>query len=159
MDSSTLPAVAEELLREIKKAFQETSQVPDDLLLGLKFIFGPSAVPALDLVDQHSVTRVRSPSGRILYQSMDEHREDSSVLQPPEVTLESSSHRLELEQHGSEPFSLWLPASQRQFMCLWASQSGGSFPGIANFALLLPSYPAEEVLPLDQLYTTHHYLP
>ncbi|XP_032934479.1 zinc finger SWIM domain-containing protein 7 isoform X3 [Catharus ustulatus] len=68
MDSSTLPAVAEELLREIKKSFQETSQVPDDLLLGLKFIFGPSAVPALDLVDQRSVTRVRSPSGRTLYQ-------------------------------------------------------------------------------------------
>ncbi|NXO85478.1 ZSWM7 protein, partial [Sitta europaea] len=65
---STLPAVAEELLREIKKAFQDTSQVPDDLLLGLKFIFGPSAVPALDLVDQRSVTRLRSPSGRILYQ-------------------------------------------------------------------------------------------
>ncbi|NXQ09591.1 ZSWM7 protein, partial [Vidua macroura] len=65
---STLPAVAEELLREIKKAFQETSQVPDDLLLGLKFVFGPSAVPALDLVDQRSVTRMRSPSGRILYQ-------------------------------------------------------------------------------------------
>ncbi|NXP88153.1 ZSWM7 protein, partial [Passerina amoena] len=34
----------------------------------LKFIFGPSAVPALDLVDQRSVTRLRSPSGRILYQ-------------------------------------------------------------------------------------------
>ncbi|NP_001232339.1 zinc finger SWIM domain-containing protein 7 [Taeniopygia guttata] len=68
MDGSTLPAVAEELLREIKKAFQETSQVPDELLLGLKFIFGPAAVPALDLVDQHSVTRLRSPSGRILYQ-------------------------------------------------------------------------------------------
>ncbi|XP_066057851.1 zinc finger SWIM domain-containing protein 7 [Chamaea fasciata] len=68
MDRSTLPAVAEELLREIKKAFQETSQVPDDLLLGLKFIFGPSAVPALDLVDQRSVTRVRAPSGRTLYQ-------------------------------------------------------------------------------------------
>ncbi|KAJ7416435.1 Zinc finger SWIM domain-containing protein 7 [Willisornis vidua] len=31
---STLPAVAEELLKEIKKAFQETSHVPDDLLLG-----------------------------------------------------------------------------------------------------------------------------
>lgn len=150
----------------------------------LNFIFGPSAVPALDLVDQRSVTRLRSPSGRILYQvqaslcssflmvsswhlrqcfpdlqSMDKQREDTNVLQTPEVTLQSSSHRLELEQHGSEPFSLWLPASLRQFMCLWASQSGGSFPGIANFALLLPSYPAEEVLPLDQLYTTHHYLP
>uniref|UniRef100_A0A8V1ANJ2 Zinc finger SWIM-type containing 7 n=1 Tax=Gallus gallus TaxID=9031 RepID=A0A8V1ANJ2_CHICK len=65
---STLPAVAEELLKEIRKAFQETSHVPDDLLLGLKFIFGPSAVPALDLVDQRSVTRVVSPSGRTAYQ-------------------------------------------------------------------------------------------
>ncbi|KAI1231791.1 hypothetical protein IHE44_0007428 [Lamprotornis superbus] len=37
-------------------------------LTWLKFIFGPAAVPALDLVDQHSVTRVRSPSGRTLYQ-------------------------------------------------------------------------------------------
>uniref|UniRef100_A0A8C3UPL6 Zinc finger SWIM-type containing 7 n=1 Tax=Catharus ustulatus TaxID=91951 RepID=A0A8C3UPL6_CATUS len=63
MDSSTLPAVAEELLREIKKIpgqIQKSHQ--------LKFIFGPSAVPALDLVDQRSVTRVRSPSGRTLYQ-------------------------------------------------------------------------------------------
>ncbi|NWY17482.1 ZSWM7 protein, partial [Aphelocoma coerulescens] len=34
----------------------------------LKFIFGPSAVPALDLVDQRSVTRVIAPSGRTLYQ-------------------------------------------------------------------------------------------
>ncbi|XP_009462816.1 PREDICTED: zinc finger SWIM domain-containing protein 7 isoform X1 [Nipponia nippon] len=66
---STLPAVAEELLKEIKKAFRETSHVPDDLLLGLKFIFGPSAVPALDLVDQRSVTRVMSPSGRTAYQA------------------------------------------------------------------------------------------
>ncbi|XP_005142966.2 zinc finger SWIM domain-containing protein 7 [Melopsittacus undulatus] len=65
---STVPAVAEELLREIKKAFKETSHVPDDLLLGLKFIFGPCAVPALDLVDQRSVTRVTSPSGRTAYQ-------------------------------------------------------------------------------------------
>ncbi|NXX77370.1 ZSWM7 protein, partial [Urocolius indicus] len=59
---STLPAVAEELLREIKKAFQETSHGT------LKFIFGPTAVPALDLVDQCSVTRLRSPSGRTVYQ-------------------------------------------------------------------------------------------
>ncbi|KAM9218319.1 zinc finger SWIM domain-containing protein 7 isoform 2-T2 [Leptosomus discolor] len=67
--NTILPAVAEELLKEIKKAFQETSHVPDDLLLGLKFIFGPSAVPALDLVDQRSVTRVTSPSGRTAYQN------------------------------------------------------------------------------------------
>nr|XP_056720992.1 zinc finger SWIM domain-containing protein 7 [Euleptes europaea] len=65
---ATLPAVAEELLREIQKAFQETSQVPDDLLSALKFVFGASAVPALDLVDHQSVTRILSPSGRTVYQ-------------------------------------------------------------------------------------------
>ncbi|NXF48532.1 ZSWM7 protein, partial [Oceanites oceanicus] len=63
---STLPAVAEELLKEIKKAFQETSH--ETFFFRLKFIFGPSAVPALDLVDQRSVTRVMSPSGRTAYQ-------------------------------------------------------------------------------------------
>lgn len=52
---------------------------PSDLLLWcdltrdtfsfrLKFIFGSCAVPALDLVDQRSVTRVTSPSGRTAYQ-------------------------------------------------------------------------------------------
>ncbi|CAI5794715.1 zinc finger SWIM domain-containing protein 7 [Podarcis lilfordi] len=65
---ATLPALAEELLREIEKAFCETSHVPDDLLLALKFIFGASAVPALDLVDRQSVTRITSPSGRQVYQ-------------------------------------------------------------------------------------------
>ncbi|XP_005023188.2 zinc finger SWIM domain-containing protein 7 isoform X4 [Anas platyrhynchos] len=65
---STLPAVAEELLKELRRVFQETAHVPDDLLLGLKFIFGPAAVPALDLVDHRSVTRVVSPSGRTAYQ-------------------------------------------------------------------------------------------
>ncbi|NXG53726.1 ZSWM7 protein, partial [Psilopogon haemacephalus] len=64
----TLPAVAEELLKEIKKAFQETSHGRAMFSSRLKFIFGPSAVPALDLVDRHSVTRVVAPSGRIAYQ-------------------------------------------------------------------------------------------
>ncbi|KFP11952.1 Zinc finger SWIM domain-containing protein 7, partial [Egretta garzetta] len=40
----------------------------DTFFFRLKFIFGPSAVPALDLVDQRSVTRVMSPSGRTAYQ-------------------------------------------------------------------------------------------
>uniref|UniRef100_M3XH52 Zinc finger SWIM-type containing 7 n=1 Tax=Latimeria chalumnae TaxID=7897 RepID=M3XH52_LATCH len=34
----------------------------------LKFVFGPSAVHALDLIDQHSVTRITSPSRRTVYQ-------------------------------------------------------------------------------------------
>ncbi|KAG8590575.1 hypothetical protein GDO81_006803 [Engystomops pustulosus] len=64
----TLPSVAEELLREIKRNFQETSQISDEHLLGLKFIFGPTALHALDLVDQRSVTHVTSPSGRSTFQ-------------------------------------------------------------------------------------------
>lgn len=64
----TLPSVAEELLREIKHNYQETSQISDEHLLGLKFIFGPSALYALDLVDQRSVSHVTSPSGRSIFQ-------------------------------------------------------------------------------------------
>lgn len=67
---ATLPAVAEELLREIGRAFRETARVPDDHLSALKFVFGASAVPALDLVDRRSVTRLGSPSGRTVYQVM-----------------------------------------------------------------------------------------
>ncbi|KAJ8342885.1 hypothetical protein SKAU_G00328130 [Synaphobranchus kaupii] len=66
--SSYLPAVAEQLLRDIKKVYQETSRIPDDLLLALKFVFGPSALQALDLVDQRSVTCLSSPSGRSVFQ-------------------------------------------------------------------------------------------
>uniref|UniRef100_A0A8C6XIH9 Uncharacterized protein n=1 Tax=Naja naja TaxID=35670 RepID=A0A8C6XIH9_NAJNA len=34
----------------------------------LRFVFGTSVVPALDLVDRQSVTRFVSPSGRTVYQ-------------------------------------------------------------------------------------------
>ncbi|TNN82716.1 Zinc finger SWIM domain-containing protein 7 [Liparis tanakae] len=34
----------------------------------LKFVFGPCALQALDLVDQHSVTCLSSPSGRKAFQ-------------------------------------------------------------------------------------------
>nr|XP_020752075.1 zinc finger SWIM domain-containing protein 7 isoform X2 [Odocoileus virginianus texanus] len=42
--------------------------VPDEHLLSLKFVFGSSAVQALDLVDHQSVTLISSPSGRRVYQ-------------------------------------------------------------------------------------------
>ncbi|XP_031166813.1 zinc finger SWIM domain-containing protein 7 isoform X1 [Sander lucioperca] len=67
---SFLPAVAEQLFRDIKKTYQETSQIPDDLLIALKFVFGPCALQALDLVDQHSVTCLLSPTGRKAFQVM-----------------------------------------------------------------------------------------
>ncbi|KAK5859072.1 hypothetical protein PBY51_003163 [Eleginops maclovinus] len=65
---SLLPAVAEQLFRDIQKAYQETSQIPDDLLIALKFVFGPCALQALNLVDQHSVTCLSSSSGRKAFQ-------------------------------------------------------------------------------------------
>ncbi|XP_036975816.1 zinc finger SWIM domain-containing protein 7 [Acanthopagrus latus] len=65
---SFLPEVAEQLFQDIQKSHQETSQIPDDLLIALKFVFGPCALPALDLVDQRSVTCLSSPSGRKAFQ-------------------------------------------------------------------------------------------
>ncbi|KAM4726996.1 zinc finger SWIM domain-containing protein 7 isoform 1-T1 [Anableps anableps] len=65
---SFLPAVAEQLFRDIQKIYQETTQIPDDLLIALKFVFGTCALPALDLVDQRSVTCLSSPSGRKAFQ-------------------------------------------------------------------------------------------
>ncbi|XP_068456523.1 zinc finger SWIM domain-containing protein 7 [Clinocottus analis] len=65
---SFLPAVAEQLFRDIQKTHQETSQIPDDLLIALKFVFGPCALQALDLVDQRAVTCLSSPSGRKAFQ-------------------------------------------------------------------------------------------
>ncbi|CAL8277661.1 unnamed protein product [Arctogadus glacialis] len=65
---SFLPAVAEQLFKDIQKIYEEKSQIPDDLLIALKFVFGSCAVQALDLVDKHSVTCLSSPSGRKVYQ-------------------------------------------------------------------------------------------
>ncbi|MEQ2305887.1 Zinc finger SWIM domain-containing protein 7 [Ameca splendens] len=65
---SLLPAVAEQLFRDIRKIYEETTQIPDDLLIALKFVFGSCALQALDLVDQRSVTCLSSPSGRKVFQ-------------------------------------------------------------------------------------------
>ncbi|XP_012726720.2 zinc finger SWIM domain-containing protein 7 [Fundulus heteroclitus] len=65
---SFLPAVAEQLFRDIQRTYQESTQIPDDLLIALKFVFGSCALQALDLVDQRSVTCLSSPSGRQAFQ-------------------------------------------------------------------------------------------
>uniref|UniRef100_A0A8C2Q730 Zinc finger, SWIM-type containing 7 n=1 Tax=Cyprinus carpio TaxID=7962 RepID=A0A8C2Q730_CYPCA len=65
---SPLLSVAEQLLRDLQRTYSETKQIPDDLLIALRFVFGPCALQALDLVDQRSVTCVSSPSGRDAFQ-------------------------------------------------------------------------------------------
>ncbi|XP_051749805.1 zinc finger SWIM domain-containing protein 7 isoform X3 [Ctenopharyngodon idella] len=67
MDSSLL-SVAEQLLKDLQRTCSETNQIPDDLLIALRFVFGPCALQALDLVDQRSVTCVSSPSSRKAFQ-------------------------------------------------------------------------------------------
>ncbi|KAK3509174.1 hypothetical protein QTP70_020286 [Hemibagrus guttatus] len=66
--ASCLPAVAEQLLKDLQKTYSEKSQIPDELLIALRFIFGSCTLQALDLVDQRAVTCVSSPSGRVVFQ-------------------------------------------------------------------------------------------
>ena len=63
-----LPEVVEELLSEMAAAVRDSARIPDELLLSLEFVFGSSAIQALDLVDRESVTLISSPSGRRVYQ-------------------------------------------------------------------------------------------
>uniref|UniRef100_A0A3Q2YU92 Zinc finger, SWIM-type containing 7 n=1 Tax=Hippocampus comes TaxID=109280 RepID=A0A3Q2YU92_HIPCM len=66
---AVLPAVAEQLFRDIRKTYQETAQSKlVDAFKVLRFVFGACAVQALDLVDQRSVTCLSSPSGRKAFQ-------------------------------------------------------------------------------------------
>ncbi|XP_043095069.1 zinc finger SWIM domain-containing protein 7 isoform X1 [Puntigrus tetrazona] len=65
---SSLLSVAEQLLKDLQRTYSETNQIPDDLLIALRFVFGQCALQALDLVDQRSVTCVSSPSGRKAFQ-------------------------------------------------------------------------------------------
>ncbi|XP_035316278.1 LOW QUALITY PROTEIN: zinc finger SWIM domain-containing protein 7 isoform X1 [Cricetulus griseus] len=64
----TLPEVVEELLSEMAAAVRDGARIPDEHLSSLKFVFGSSAIQALDLVDRESVTLISSPSGRRVYQ-------------------------------------------------------------------------------------------
>ncbi|XP_077020103.1 zinc finger SWIM domain-containing protein 7-like isoform X2 [Tamandua tetradactyla] len=65
---AVLSGVAEELLSEMAAAVRESARIPDEHLLLLKFVFGSSAIQALDLADRQSITLISSPSGRCLYQ-------------------------------------------------------------------------------------------
>uniref|UniRef100_A0A8C3WJJ2 Zinc finger SWIM-type containing 7 n=1 Tax=Catagonus wagneri TaxID=51154 RepID=A0A8C3WJJ2_9CETA len=65
---ATLPAVVEELLSEMAAAVRDGAPISDEHLLSLKFVFGSSAIQALDLADRQSITLISSPSGRCIYQ-------------------------------------------------------------------------------------------
>lgn len=55
-------------MEELKKVYEESGQITDDILSALHFVCGPALVPALDLVERRTVSLLKSPSGRSLYQ-------------------------------------------------------------------------------------------
>ncbi|XP_056602497.1 zinc finger SWIM domain-containing protein 7 isoform X2 [Triplophysa dalaica] len=65
---SCLLSVAEQLFKDLQRTYTQTKHIPDDLLIALRFVFGPCALQALDLVEKHSVKCVTSPSGRKVFQ-------------------------------------------------------------------------------------------
>uniref|UniRef100_A0A3B3DCM0 Uncharacterized protein n=1 Tax=Oryzias melastigma TaxID=30732 RepID=A0A3B3DCM0_ORYME len=90
---SFLPAVAEQLFGDIQQTYHDTSQIPDDLLIALKFVFGSCALLALDLVDQRSVICLSSPSGRQAFQTEDQ------VLCSPQRDLDG---QVSVNRNGQE---------------------------------------------------------
>ncbi|OWF55989.1 zinc finger SWIM domain-containing protein 7-like isoform X2 [Mizuhopecten yessoensis] len=68
LTGSVLYSVTEQLLKEVEHSYKSTGRLTDEILSALQFVFQTTLLPALDLVDQRNVTRLSSPSGRIIYQ-------------------------------------------------------------------------------------------
>lgn len=60
--------ITEQLLEELKRVYQESGKVTDEVLSALSSVLQAPLLPALDLVDSHSVTLMECPAGRKLYQ-------------------------------------------------------------------------------------------
>ncbi|KAK3598988.1 hypothetical protein CHS0354_024664 [Potamilus streckersoni] len=60
--------VSSQLLKEVETVYKEKGKLTDEVLSALQCVFQDSLLPALDLVDKRSVSRVTCPAGRSLYQ-------------------------------------------------------------------------------------------
>ncbi|KAH9525789.1 Zinc finger SWIM domain-containing protein 7 [Bulinus truncatus] len=60
--------ICDKLLKEVERTYSESGQISDDLLSALNSVFHGPLLSALDLIDKASVTKIISPSGRILFQ-------------------------------------------------------------------------------------------
>ncbi|XP_045172471.1 zinc finger SWIM domain-containing protein 7-like [Mercenaria mercenaria] len=61
-------AVTGQLFEELKRVYQETGKVTDEVLSALSNVLQAPLLPALDLVDNRSVSLLVCPAGRQLYQ-------------------------------------------------------------------------------------------
>lgn len=64
----SLRHVADQLFSEVRLAKEQHGHLTDELLSALHFVFHQPLLHALDLVDQKNVTKLTTPSGRVLYQ-------------------------------------------------------------------------------------------
>lgn len=64
----SLRHVADQLFSEVHLVKEQHGHLTDEVLSALHFIFHQPLLHALDLVDQKNVTKLTTPSGRVLYQ-------------------------------------------------------------------------------------------
>lgn len=60
--------ITDQLFEEVAKVYKQQKCLTDELLFALQFVFQAPLLPALDLIDRKSVTLIRCPSGRKVYQ-------------------------------------------------------------------------------------------
>ncbi|XP_031556637.1 zinc finger SWIM domain-containing protein 7-like [Actinia tenebrosa] len=60
--------ISEQLFAEVRLCQEQHGRLTEELLSALYFVFGQPILHALDLVDRRSITRLTSPSGRIIHQ-------------------------------------------------------------------------------------------
>ncbi|KAL9981974.1 hypothetical protein ACROYT_G010750 [Oculina patagonica] len=64
----SLRHVADQLFSEVRIEKEKHGHLTDEILSALHFVFHQPLLHALDLVDQKNITKLTTPSGRVLYQ-------------------------------------------------------------------------------------------
>ncbi|XP_060559724.1 zinc finger SWIM domain-containing protein 7-like [Ruditapes philippinarum] len=68
VSSDVFEAVTSQLFVELRQVYKDTGKVTDEILSALSNVYQAPLLPALDLVDSRSVSRLVCPAGRQLYQ-------------------------------------------------------------------------------------------
>ncbi|XP_050408211.1 zinc finger SWIM domain-containing protein 7 isoform X2 [Patella vulgata] len=55
-------------MNEVKKVYREHGKLTDEILSALQFVYQTPLLPALELIDNESVTLITSSNGRQVYQ-------------------------------------------------------------------------------------------
>ncbi|XP_022787573.1 zinc finger SWIM domain-containing protein 7-like isoform X2 [Stylophora pistillata] len=64
----SLRHVVDQLFSEARLAKEKHGHLTDEVLSALHFVFHQPLLDALDLIDRKNITKLPTPSGRVLYQ-------------------------------------------------------------------------------------------